>query len=357
MDNSHQILNTSTLNTTASSTTFPLPTSNMDPLDLILLLTHLILVLPVITTNTLILLALIRFHHLQTPTNIYVGSLALTDLLAGVVGSPSFAIIHHAHLGLETRQVFCVGSYIFSHGPTSVSMLTLLAIAIERFVAVHWPYFYQRNFSIKVAVFSALGVWLYAWVTIITVMVTTNKWHPHLEDCNFGSVGSSSYKVLLMGHMVTTLIVASVLYIKIARVALFHTQQIATQKAEVTGQPRCKSSAFGHLQVLQNARIARMLATVLGLFYLCWLPYLLTLPFAMMIDTDHDPFWFHLWEQIAGIVVLCNSFVNFIVYAMKSGEFRQAFQRLLGMRIDEGSSCEERVNLTDGTLATMTTPA
>jgi hypothetical protein len=79
-----------------------------------------------------------------------------------------------------------------------------------------------------------------------------------------------------------------------------------------------------------------MLATVLGVFYLSWVPYFVSLPFAMTVE-GHDPLWLHCLEQFAGIVVRCNAFMNPIVYAWKNQEFSVAFKQILRGRLRDSA--------------------
>lgn len=166
-------------------------------------------------------------------------------------------------------------------------------------------------------------------------------------ECNFGSVLSRVYIVVLLTHMLVILVVTTVLYIIIAHTAHKHhvaisAQQVpATPPIQATPSQATPTHTPSTVNFSYNAKLAKMLATVLGVFYLSWVPYFISLPFAMTVE-GHDPLWLHCLEQFAGIVVRCNAFMNPIVYAWKNQDFNLAFRKILRGRINDGaiSGCE-----------------
>ena len=296
-------------NTTASS--------DVSTLDIICIALQSTLILPICFGNILVLVAIHRFPRLRVPTNVFIGSLALADLLVGIVTIPTFAVVHHAYMGLEAMKTPCVASYVLSHGPTGISMVTMFVIAVERHVAIHHPFYYARMFTRTKARIVALTVWIYVWVTLSLLAAFRNTWTSDMTDCNFSSTLSGTYILVLGLHMLLIFVITTVLYSLMAYTAWQHKKAIVKQ-----------ASVSSTNALERNAKIAKMLAMVLGIFYLCWIPYFISMPFALM-NEDEDPTWLHIWEQLAGIVVLANSFLNPIVYACKNQDFRCAFKALL----------------------------
>ena len=239
---------------------------------------------------------------------------------------PAFTFVHHAKVGLATKRNSCLTSYILSHCPTAISLLTLLAIAIERFVAVHCPFSYHRIFTNRNTGFIVAFVWLYTWILLPVLLFSTNHWYPELGDCNFTDISSEAYIAVMCAHLLVVFVITALLHGTVAYTAWKHRCQIRIQARLINA----------HTRVQQDAKIARMLALVLGIFYLCWLPYFLTLPFALWGMEEKDPFWFHVWEQFSGMVLASNSFLNPIVYAWKDKEFRQGFMKVLHRQQNSG---------------------
>ena len=299
-------------------------------LDIICVVLRFTLIFPICYGNSLVLAAVFKFRKLRTPTNVFITSLAISDLMVGLVTIPTFSLVHHGHLGFETQKYFCLISYTLSHGPTSVSMVTSFVIAWERYLAVHRPYWYERKFTMGPAAKCAVGVWIYVWIILPVLAFSTDNWTEDMDDCNFASALSTGYIATLLAHMLVILAVTTVLYILIARTALHHQRAIAKQRPSIAStSSEISRTGEKESKLAKNAKIAKMLSCVLGIFYLCWLPYFISVPFAIVNKADHDPLWLHTWEQLAGIVVMCNSFMNPLVYAHKNEDFRVAFKKLL----------------------------
>ena len=289
--------------------------------DWVFLTLSLALILPIVFGNMLVLVSIVHFPHLHTPTHVLIGSLAAADLVIGIVTIPTFSVVHHARIGLETEYASCLSSYILSHCPTGVSLLTLLLIAIERWVAIHMPFLYPRVFKWKWTIVAAVSVWAYIWLLGILLMFRNNRWRPGLGDCNFADVASHDYMLMLAVHMLGVFVITTVLHLSVAATACRAHRAIIRQTRSVGGD-------IGMLE--KDARVARMLLLVLGVFYLCWVPYFLTLPFALRVK-GHDPLWLHIWEQLGGVIVLSNSCFNPLIYARRDANFRSAFRKLLGL--------------------------
>lgn len=287
--------------------------------DLICTIVSLLLVIPIVFGNALVMISIFKFHRLHTPTHVLIASLAIADLVVGVVTIPAFSLVHHARLGLERQYSSCLTSYVLSHCPTGVSLLTLLIIAIERFIAVHKPYLYIRLFRRRTTVLAVVVIWVYIWTWGSITMFTWNHWKQSSEDCNFANVASGKYMMSIAIHMLGVLAITTVLHLAVARTA-WQVRKAVIKQAHQVNTRSCLED---------DARVAQMLALVLGIFYLCWVPYILTLPFAVKGVGGPEPFWLHVWEQFAGIVVLSNSCFNPIIYAWKNQDFRVAFKKIL----------------------------
>ena len=246
--------------------------------------------------------------------------------MVGAVTIPAFTFVYHAHVGLATKRNSCLTSYILSHCPTAVSLLTLLVIAIERFIAIHCPFSYHNIFTKRKTGFFVAVIWLYTWILLPALLFSTNHWYPDLKDCNFTDISSEAYIAIMCAHLLLVFVITAALHGAVAYTAWKHRCQIRIQARLVNA----------NTSVQQDAKTARMLALVLGIFYLCWLPYFLTLPFALWGMEDKEPFWFHVWEQFSGIVLISNSFMNPIVYAWKDRDLRHGFKKVLRKQSQSG---------------------
>ncbi|XP_016138422.1 trace amine-associated receptor 13c-like [Sinocyclocheilus grahami] len=100
--------------------------------------------------NSVVIISIAHFKQLQTPTNILVMSLALADLLLGLVVMP-FSMIRSVDGCWYYGDAFCLLHSSFDLFLTSVSIFHLIFIAIDRHQAVCYPLQYPARITIPVA--------------------------------------------------------------------------------------------------------------------------------------------------------------------------------------------------------------
>lgn len=102
--------------------------------------------------NTLVLIAFKRERKLRRRTNYYIVSLAVADLLVGLIGIPC-AILSSVGLPKETN--LCLTSLSLLVVLCTISIFSLVAVSVDRYWAVLHPMSYTRNVTSKFA----LGKW------------------------------------------------------------------------------------------------------------------------------------------------------------------------------------------------------
>ena len=86
--------------------------------------------------NSLVLIAIYKNPRLQTITNCFIASLALADLLVGIVVAPLAAL---SYLGLPNNFYGCVFTNSIVIALTVVSVFNLLAIACDKICCDQLP--------------------------------------------------------------------------------------------------------------------------------------------------------------------------------------------------------------------------
>ena len=115
----------------------------------------------------------------------------------------------------------------------------------------------------------------------------------------------------------------SVLYGIIGYVARKQAQRIVTETA-------CE-------EALPNGerKILKTMMMILGVFYLCWAPYMIGCMFMYVLGYHRS--WLVTFVQIASCLVTSNSIMNPIIYACRDRTFRKAFKSLLRVKRNTGS--------------------
>ena len=112
--------------------------------------------------NLLQILAVVLdpFKKLRTPFNFMMTNLAIADLLVGTVTEPMSLYTHwtegmgnHVTLG-QSRVLFM--SYFIS---CTASLLSLATLAVERYLAVRYPYLYRNQLTKRRVLLIAIGIW------------------------------------------------------------------------------------------------------------------------------------------------------------------------------------------------------
>ncbi|XP_045548748.1 trace amine-associated receptor 6-like [Salmo salar] len=96
--------------------------------------------------NILVIISISHFKQLHTPTNLLILSLAVSDLLVGLIVIPVMTVaIMEACWGLG--EYFCAFQFYIAFLCTSLSLGNLVLISIDRYVAVSDPLLYHSKIT------------------------------------------------------------------------------------------------------------------------------------------------------------------------------------------------------------------
>ena len=128
-----------------------------------------VLLIVTVPTNLFVCLAIIidPNKELRTQFNCFTFNLALADLLVGCV-TESLAVYIHIRQSLDTnfghkdspiiQKLLHIPYFIAS----AASVLTISALAFERWLALTSPFLYRQHFNVKLTVFMSIIIWMIA---------------------------------------------------------------------------------------------------------------------------------------------------------------------------------------------------
>uniref|UniRef100_UPI0037E7D89E adenosine receptor A3-like n=1 Tax=Semicossyphus pulcher TaxID=241346 RepID=UPI0037E7D89E len=270
--------------------------------------------------NILVILALWTSKCIKQPTFSLIVSLAVADFMVGCVTIP-FAVV--VEVGLRTSFHGCLFLSCVVILFTLVSVLCLVAIAVDRFLRVYIPLRYKRTVTQRHSWLVVAACWLVAvplsfapmlgWSNQSTFSSTGNS----TMVCKFIAVIPMSYLVYFNFFLctLTPLLVMTVLY----GYVFFTIQGSLRDKPGNGAQQQCQS------YLKKEKQLAGSLSLVLGLFALSWLPlHIMNCIAYFGWKTCIPNTVFHV-----GIVLShANSAVNPVVYALKIQKIKTAYLKL-----------------------------
>lgn len=285
--------------------------------------------------NALVLIAIYKYPRLKTITNCFIASLALADLLVGIIVAPLAAL---SYLGLPEHFIGCVFTNSLVIMFTQISIFNLLAVAIERFIAIKYPFTYQNNVTMK----RALAMIVVAWcIAILIGLIPVFGWNLGPTDdgkCSFVGVIGMDYMVYFNFFVcvLVPLVTVFAIYIYIFCIVKQQMAKISALEIVQGDEDRNRRKHFK-----REIKAAKSLAFVIGLFALSWLPIHMLNTLTFLCG--------EMCTEKTGSLLLCaillshcNSFINPVLYAYGNSKFRLAFRRMLcNASIGHGLSRDE----------------
>ncbi|XP_067112820.1 LOW QUALITY PROTEIN: histamine receptor H2b [Osmerus mordax] len=298
-------------------------------------------ILLTISGNVLVCLAVAFSKRLHRVTNCFVVSLAVTDLLLGILVLPLSATLelrdNHWPLGGALCNIYVSLDVMLC----TASILTLVAISVDRYLAISSPLRYPCRMTAARAALAIAAIW--AMSLVVSFLAIHLGWNTadfsvqHLgrgggeegggggqeevAACRFE--WNNNYVILdAFGTFYLPLLLMCGVYLCIFRVAREQVRRIRASTPSFARKPPVTVATREH-------KATATLAVVLGAFVICWFPYF-TFYLVMGLRGERNP------PAMAHSVVLWlayfNSVLNPILYPSLNRDFRKAYGELLRCR-------------------------
>ncbi|XP_013791770.2 adenosine receptor A2a-like [Limulus polyphemus] len=261
--------------------------------------------------NTLVLVAVYRFPWLRTITNMFVVSLAVADLLVGL--NVPFYVLFYFDLPLVCSKYSCLLRYWFVIYASGCSMLCLMGVAVDRYVAILHPLSYHRIMRYRCVSGYIAVVWVYMGVISSLPLVGIGETFDSAKECDLYYLHSSTYALIVVAfHVLLTLIITTVLHCIVFCEAWKQSRAVAALKV--------------NSRVRQEARMTWTMVLVLGVCLLGFLPYLIVISLRYLDETYQELFGF--LKRFIVCLYFGKSAVNPVIYGWKNRDFRIAFKKM-----------------------------
>ncbi|XP_010875767.2 adenosine A2a receptor b [Esox lucius] len=327
-----------------------------------------------VTGNMLVCWAVCLNSNLQSITNFFVVSLAVADIAVGLLAIP-FAVT--ISIGFCANFYGCLFIACFVLVLTQSSIFSLLAIAVDRYIAIKSPLRYNSLVTAR----RAKGIIAVCWVLSVVIGLTpmlgwnrgvnatnSSSCPVGMTECLFEGVVTLGYMVYFnfFGCVLVPLLAMLAIYARIFMAARRQLRLMDLKLFQVHAPGVGTSSTRSTLQ--KEVHAAKSLAIIVGLFAFCWLPLHVINCFNLFCQDCGRP---HIWVMNISIILShANSVVNPFIYAYRIREFRHTFRRILrqhvlgqpegagvghGRGVDGSSSVytSTRISMVEGSCGTM----
>ncbi|XP_047184805.1 trace amine-associated receptor 1-like [Scophthalmus maximus] len=244
--------------------------------------------------NLLVIISIVYFKQLHTPTNYLILSLAVADLLVGVLVLP-FSII------------------------LIVSTCWYLQDLLYRFYAVCQPLRYRIKINVRVVGLMILVTWTVSAIIGIVVTFWAPKQGQNSRRCDVFQTKSSTIVGAFFAFYIPAIVIVTI-YLKILMVA---------QKQE---RSILNTSKSGATVSKMEKKATKTLALVMGVFLMSWTPFFLCVTIHPLIDYTIPSHVIQTFKWLGW----SNSMLNPCVYAFFYSWFRSAFRMIITGKIFQG---------------------
>ncbi|XP_029109759.1 trace amine-associated receptor 1-like [Scleropages formosus] len=277
----------------------------------------------IVLGNLLVIIIITYFKQLHTPTNYLVLSLAVADFLLGAVIMPP-SMVRSLETCWYLGNMFCKIHTSADIMLSTLSVLNLTLISIDRYIAVCQPLHYHTKITNGVTMTMILSCWsVSAFIGFGMIFLKLNSLGTEdTYNSNLHCEGSCILVQNRMSIVIFSLLVffipafiIIVLYMKILLVA--RRQAFSIQSRVCANMSLEKRATLNKTQ----PKATKTLGIVVGVYFICWGPWFL----CTLIDPI-IPFFSPLLTEILTWFAYCNSVTNPVIYAFSFTWFQKPFK-------------------------------
>ena len=248
--------------------------------------------------NTLVCFAFYHSTNLRCVTNIFIVSLALTDILVASVSIPIWLVIQNTECinnWLACDPILMAFWKCLDILFSTASITNLCAISCDRYIAITSPLRYSQIITKTRSIIALICLWLYS-TFIATINLDRGIYYP------------------ILVFVVSFLLPLSVMIYSYSRIFLAALRQARRI------QPMRQAFYFK-----REIKAAKTLAIVMGAFIVCWTPF-----FVMNILVQFIKFYVPPVVTLAiKLLHYGNSALNPVIYSSSNRDFRHKILRVL----------------------------
>ncbi|XP_012713272.2 trace amine-associated receptor 13c-like isoform X1 [Fundulus heteroclitus] len=285
-----------------------------------------------VALNILVIISISHFRQLHTPTNLLLLSLAVSDLLVGLLLMPVEILYIEACWFLG--DILCTLYYIADYIITSASVANMVLISLDRYVAICNPLHYPTKVTKSTAQVCVSLCWIGS-VFYRLLLLHDHVIKPGVSISCYGECVVVISNIAGIIDMIFTFIVPITviicLYFRVFVVALSQARMLRSQITAVAAR-------HGSVTVRKNEmKAARTLGVVVVVFLFCFCPYFFPTLEGGDTSVDASSIAFEIW------LAHFNSCLNPVIYAFFYPWFRKSIKIILSRQILKPGSSDMKI--------------
>ncbi|XP_045487751.1 neuropeptides capa receptor-like isoform X1 [Pieris rapae] len=320
-----------------------LPLSRIIPITVFLL----VIFVTGVIGNVAVCEVIVRHPAMHTDTNYYLFSLALSDLLLLLFGLPNDLSVYWHQYPYSLGVVFCKLRALISEAASYVSVLTIVAFTLERYLAICHPLHIYAVAGLRRALRIVLVLWVLSLLAASPFAhYTTVNYHEYppasgnasLESAFCAMLELPSWYICELSSFFFFILPGLIILCLYVRMGLRIRYVMGSTHSHNPGCPGTLNGVNGSVhgearQAQSRKNIIRMLAAVVIAFFVCWAPFhFQRLFFIYGSSAEH----YHTVNEYlflaAGVFYYISATVNPILYNIMSHRYRIAFKETLCCR-------------------------
>ncbi|XP_046729949.1 trace amine-associated receptor 6-like [Silurus meridionalis] len=279
--------------------------------------------------NLLVIISVLHFKQLHTPTNMLVLSLAVSDFLVGALIMP-FMLIWTIESCWIFGRGFCTFFLLVGGVLITLSLYNIALIAVDRYLALSSPFLYTKTIFRRTMSIAVYSNWCMCLVYVITFFYFNGIFMDFLlcpGECAF-LINEVWAFLDLVVSFIFPLSVIIILYSRVFLIAKKH----ATAIRELNNHTRAQTQKITSHSMKSERKAAKVLGILVAVFIVCLLPYYIYSLLGDVIEIHTETI------QKVFIMLYLNSTINPFIYALFYPWFRRCIKLIITLQIFQTDS-------------------
>ncbi|NXA14767.1 NMUR2 protein, partial [Sapayoa aenigma] len=276
--------------------------------------------------NFLVCLVILKHRNMKTPTNYYLFSLAVSDLLVLLFGMPLEVYEMWSNYPFLFGSVGCYLKTALFETVCFASILSVTTLSVERYIAILHPFRAKLKSTRRRALRTIVVLWV---LSVLLALPNTGTHGIVLQNFPNGT--------LIPGSATCTVVMPMWIYNCIVQITsfLFYVLPMGVISVlyylmglRLKGDESLEVEEMGvNIQRPSRKSVTKMLSVLVIVFAICWAPFHIDRLFFSFVVEWTEPLanTFNLIHVVSGVFFYLSSAMNPIIYNLLSQRFRMAF--------------------------------